>query len=419
VFGLGYDQQPISNSEAQSLLTQWVDSLEWAGKKVLVLIPDGTRTAPIPFFFEALNTLLASRVQSLTYLIALGTHPPMQPDSITRLVGMTESAWQARWPNVNVVNHDWQNPSALGVIGTLTAAEVLDLSGGLLSIDIPIQINRLVMQHDLCIVCGPVFPHEVVGFSGGAKYLFPGVGGQDIINRTHWLGALVTSFRTIGIPDTPVRRVIHAAANRLATPTACIAFVMQGSHMHGLFLGEMREAWQAAAGLSGRLNIITVPQPFHTVLSCPPEMYDELWTAAKAAYKTEPAVADGGEIIIYAPHLKEISLVHGHYIRQVGYHVIEYFLKQMDRFKDVPQGVLAHSTHVRGLGAYKDGIEKPRINVTLATGIPRETCELVNLGYRDPASINLSDYINREHEGILYVPHAGEQLYRCPQLLRS
>jgi len=141
-------------------------------------------------------------------------------------------------------------------------------------------------------------------------------------------------------------------------------------------------------------------------------MYDDIWTAAKGMYKMEPAIADGGEVVIYAPHIDEISYTHGHVIDQIGYHVRDYFVKQWDRFKDYPWGVLAHSTHLRGVGAFEDGVETPRIRVTLATRIPRERCERVNLGYRDPDTVDLDAWRGREEEGILLVPKAGEMLYR-------
>jgi len=143
-------------------------------------------------------------------------------------------------------------------------------------------------------------------------------------------------------------------------------------------------------------------------------MYDDLWTAAKGMYKLEPAVADGGEVVIYAPHITEVSYTHGHLIDEIGYHCREYFLGQWDRFGAYPGGVLAHSTHVKGLGTYdpQRGIEVPRIRVTLATGIGPERCARINLGYLDPATVRLEDWQNLEDEGILLVPRAGEMLYR-------
>ena len=122
-------------------------------------------------------------------------------------------------------------------------------------------------------------------------------------------------------------------------------------------------------------------------------------------------LADGGELIIYAPHITEICVSHGKTIEEVGYHCCDYFLKQWDKFKHHPWGVLAHSTHVYGIGSFENGVERPRAKVTLATGIPRKTCEKINLGYRDPATIDPKEFANREEEGVLLAPKAGEMLY--------
>jgi nickel-dependent lactate racemase len=226
-------------------------------------------------------------------------------------------------------------------------------------------------------------------------------------------------MQTIGVKDTPVRRIIHCAAEFVTTPLLCITMALKGEELHGLFIGNYIDAWSQAADLSANLNIITVQKPFKRVLSMPATIYDDLWTAAKAMYKTEPAIADGGEVIIYAPHITEISDTHGKLIDQVGYHVRDYFLKQWDRFKDVPGSILAHSTHVKGTGTYDkaSGIETPRIQVTLATGIPEERCRRVNLGYVDYREIDPLEWEDREQEGILLVPHAGEVLYRDPDLV--
>lgn len=124
-------------------------------------------------------------------------------------------------------------------------------------------------------------------------------------------------------------------------------------------------------------------------------------------YKLEPVVADGGELIIYAPHIHEISITHGALIRRIGYHCRDYFLKQWDRYKDVPWGVLAHSTHVRGIGTYEGGVERCRVQVTLATRISREICEEINLGYRDPATIDPKDFANREDGGCCWCRKPG------------
>jgi len=339
----------------------------------------------------------------------------IKTSSIEHLVGVSASTRAERYPNVRIFNHDWHNPQALQTIGTISRSQARELTGGLLTDDVPVTLNRLIFDYDLLLICGPVFPHEVAGFSGGAKYLFPGIAGPDIINFTHWLGALVTSMHTIGIKDTPVRRVITQATAFVPRPLLCLSMVMQGQDLHGLYIGPHTEAWSQAADLSAQLNIIYVDRPFQRVLSAPAEMYDDLWTAAKAMYKTEPAIADGGEVIIYAPHITEVSYTHGKLIDEVGYHVRDYFVKKWDRFQHVPGSILAHSTHVKGTGTYDEisGIETPRISVTLATGIPEERCRHINLGYADYREIDPEACMGREQEGILYVPHAGEVLYRA------
>ena len=199
---------------------------------------------------------------------------------------------------------------------------------------------------------------------------------------------MITNPKIIGHKWTPVRRVIDRAASFVPTPvTAFCLSVRNDGNLAGLFAGPPVAAWSEAADLSDKLHILYKERPFHTVLSCAPLMYDEIWVGGKCMYKLEPVVADGGELTIYAPHIQHVSEVHGERIERIGY-------------------------HVRGIGTYENGVEHPRITVTLATGIPEETCRRINLGYRDPASINPSDYAGREDEGVLYVPKAGEMLYR-------
>ena len=167
----------------------------------------------------------------------------------------------------------------------------------------PVALNRLVVEYDHLVICGPVFPHEVVGFSGGTKYFCPGVAGQDIIDFTHWLGALLTSREVIGSGYTPVRAVIDRAAAFVDRPVTCLSLVVTHDGIAGLYAGTPQESWTAAAALSAQVHIRRVDRPFERVLSIMPTMYADLWTAAKGMYKLEPVVADGGELVIYAPHI--------------------------------------------------------------------------------------------------------------------
>jgi nickel-dependent lactate racemase len=412
--GLGFADRSLTEEQVADLLARGMTGMR-PGRRVLVLLPDGTRHAPVPLLYRLLNELIGPRAKRLDFMIALGTHPAMPEHAISRLVAMSATERRARYPNSSISNHEWDRPEALVRVGTLAAGEVARLTGGLLDEDVPVDLHRSILDCDEVIICGPVFPHEVAGFSGGAKYIVPGIAGPAVISATHWLGALVSSMRTIGIKDTAVRRVIHRAAELVPVPIRCIALVMRGQALHGAWIGGYDEAWSAAADLSSQLEVVQVEHGFRRVLSMPSPIYDDLWTAAKSMYKTEPAIVTGGEVVIYAPHLTEISYTHGHWIDEVGYHVLEYFTKQPDRFVAVPGMIKAHSTHVRGAGSYDAaaGREEPRIQVTLATGIPEERCRRVNLGYLDPRDIDVAEWEHREADGVLVVRNAGEMLYRA------
>ncbi len=402
----------LSAPEVLSIVENSCDEKDFRNRKILVIVPDHTRTAPVGMVFKALHERLGNVVSAMDVMIALGTHPPMSESAICQRLDMSAEERQSRYAAVRFLNHAWNNPDELTQIGTIPAADIRDLTDGLFEMDVPVEVNRRVLDYDHLVIIGPVFPHEVVGFSGGNKYFFPGVGGPGILNFFHWLGAVVTNSRIIGRQKTPVRRVVDAAGAMIRKPKTCFCMVV-GDHreMAGLYAGTPESAWVDASEHSRQIHIIYKPRPFKTVLSVAPPMYDELWTAGKAMYKLEPVVADGGELIILAPHLREISETHGAVIREVGYHVRDYFLSQWDQFKHLPWGILAHSTHVKGAGTYENGIESPRVQVTVASQIPEEVCRQINLGYRDPDSISIEDFEGREDEGILYVPKAGERLY--------
>ncbi len=412
VIGRGSIDGHLNESEITEIVTAAAASLSLEGKRVLIVIPDGTRTMPMPLLFRLFQQILAPRAACLDYLVALGTHMPMDDQQLGKLVG--QEVIEGKVGKTRIFNHEWSEPATFRTLGTIPAAEIRELSGGLMSLEVPVALNRRIFDYDQVILCGPVFPHEVVGFSGGTKYLFPGIAGPEIINFTHWLGAVITNHRVIGSGYTPVRAVIDRAASLVDRPVACFSLVVTHQGLNGLYFGDPQGAWKAASGLSAQLHVVYVERPFRRVLSVMPEMYDDLWTAAKGMYKMEPAVADGGEVVIYAPHIDEVSHTHGKYIDLVGYHCRDYFLHQWERFRHHPWGVLAHSTHVKGLGDYdpSSGVETPRIRVTLATGIPPERCQRINLGYLDPASIELGEWQGRDAEGVLVVPRAGEILYR-------
>jgi nickel-dependent lactate racemase len=396
-----------------------VSGLSAAGlerRSVLVVVPDATRTVPLPEIFAAVHEALAGRVSRLNVVIALGTHRAMTEAELDAHFGVEPGGWDVRYPGVGRHNHAWWDPSTFRRLGTLGREEVRDISGGLLDEPIPVRLNQLAVEHDVVIIAGPVFPHEVVGFSGGTKYLFPGIGGPEMIDTSHWLGALIGVHDVIGVPGvTPVRALIDRAASLLPTRQLCLAMVVaDGTAVHGAFLGEPRAAWAEAAALSARTHIEYVPRPYRRVLSIVPPMYEDLWTAAKGFYKLDPVTADGGEIVLLAPHLSEVSVTHGEHIEQVGYHCRDYLLGHLSRFRAIPRAVLAHSAHLRGKGTWSPETgERCRIGTVLATGIPADLCHALNLGHHPPQDIDVEAWA--EAEDTLVVRKAGEHLYRLAE----
>jgi nickel-dependent lactate racemase len=430
MIGKGFIDRILDETEVRRIVAAAFVEHDVTGKRVLFITPDATRSAPMPLMFRVFYDAIGEKAAELDYLIALGTHQPMDEAHLNQLFGLTPEERVEKYARVGIYNHEWSDPATFKYIGTIPATEIEEITGGLMTadrddrIDVPVKINKMLFDYDLVIICGPTFPHEVVGFSGGNKYFFPGVAGPEVIDFSHWLGAVITSWEVIGTKHTPVRQVIDRAATFIDVPKLCFSMVVVGSNgsaghddLVGLYFGTPEAAYEAAADLSAQHHIVYVKKPFKRVLSVMPELYDDLWTAAKGMYKMEPAVADGGEIVIYAPHIDEVSHTHGRWLDETGYHVRDYFLKQWERFKDCPWGVLAHSTHLCGLGTYdaETGVETRRIKVTLATGIPRERCERLGLGYLDPATVDLDAWRGREEEGILVVPRAGEMLYRVSE----
>ena len=410
IAGKGSPETLISEEDVRSIIAAGLPGTLTEGRRVLVLTPDATRTCPLPMMIRAIRDVIGGHCARLDFMVALGTHTPLPEERILSLYGISR---REEFAGSRFFNHRWDRADTFRRIGSFSASEVEEISEGLLCEEVPIDINRKIFDYDRILIVGPVFPHEVVGFSGGAKYLFPGISGGEFLHFFHWLGAVITCRKIIGVKNTPVHRLIERAMEMVPIPVHCLAMVVNhASGLCGLYAGDVRQAWTQASDLSSRIHIVTKKTAFKTVLGRASTMYDELWTAGKVMYKLEQVVAEQGTLIIYAPHVAEISRTWGDYIERIGYHTRDYFLSRMNQFRDVPRGVLAHSTHVCGTGMCENGIERPDVKVALATSIPAETCRRINLGYLDPRGIELSDYMNKEEEGILFVDHAGEILYR-------
>ncbi|MCK9899622.1 lactate racemase domain-containing protein [Frankia sp. Cpl3] len=383
------------------------------GRSVCVIVPDGTRSCPLPLLLSAVHAALAGRASRLTTLVALGTHAAMSQAQLARHLGHPAGDPAARYPGMEIRNHEWWDPRTFVSLGTIPARRVAELSEGRLLESVAVRLNRAVVEHDVALVVGPVFPHEVVGFSGGNKYFFPGVAGPEMIDLSHWLGALITSADIIGRPGTtPVRALIDEAVALIPTTTLALCVVARSGSgaLHAAAFGEPRAAWAAAAEVSAETHVRYLDTPVRRVLSVMPEKYEDIWTAAKGFYKLEPVVADGGEVILYAPHITQVAGTHPE-ILEIGYHCRDFFVRQWDRYRHVPRSVLAHSTHLRGAGTYDERVgERCRVRVTLATGIPEDVVRAVNLDYLEPAKVDVAACL--ADPGTFVVPDAGEILFR-------
>lgn len=416
---IGGAHQRVDAPELDRYLAARLAEVDVDGKSVALVVPDGTRSCPLPMLIQALHRHLSTRVSELTAVIALGTHSYMSETEIDDLFGVGQpgqpDSLADAYPGLSVVNHEWDDPDQLVSVGRISGERIGELSEGRLDVGAEILINRHVVEADVAIVVGPVFPHEVVGISGGNKYFIPGVASEDFIDMTHWVGALITSSEIIGTTGiTPVRAMINEGAALIPTTRLALCCVVESGtgELEAVAFGTPEAAWAVTAEVAAQTHVSYVDEPFTRVLAVMPKRYGDMWTAAKGFYKTEPAVADGGEVIIYAPHISEVSVVHRE-IYDIGYHCRDYFVKQWDAFSHIHWGVLAHSTHARGQGTYdaQTGEENLRIRVTFATAIPREVCESINVGYLDPESIDVEAW--KTDDSITVIENAGEILYRA------
>jgi lactate racemase len=401
---LGGAGRILDPEEVRSFVRSQVAGLDLDGRSLCVVVPDGTRSCPLALLLQGVEEGVDGRASAVSAVVALGTHAPMTDEAIDALVGPV---------SMPIRNHAWWADDTFTHVGRLPARLVEELSGNRLHDPIEVRINRLVVESDVTLLVGPVLPHEVIGFSGGNKYLFPGLSCEEMIDVTHWLGALITSSEIIGTPGiTPVRALVDAAAGLVPGEhhALCVVVDRHTGGLESLSFGEPVQAWAAAADVAAGTHIQYLDRPVPRVLSVIPTRYPDMWTGAKGFYKVEPVVADGGEVVLYAPHITEIAAMHPR-MPEIGYHCRDFFLAQWDRYRDVPRGELAHSTHLFGAGTYDPQAgEHQRVRVTLATGIPEDVVRRANLGYLAPETVRPDLWASEP--GTLVVPDAGEVLYR-------
>ena len=384
--------------------------------RVLAIIPDRTRDdntdVLFPIISQELAALGATRFDAL---IAQGTHPAMTDAEKRAKIG----AGVAEIPLVGqLFDHHWDRASELITLGTLSSTDVSSLTGGLMDREVPVQLNaRLARgQYDVVFVIGATVPHEVAGFAGGAKYFFPGVAGPELTHLTHWLGALATIERVIGRIETPTRRVIEAAADRVPAPVIAFTSVSTRNaaslRTHALFAGDLRETVRSAAEISSRVHVRYTGRRYRRVVALLDEHYDELWVGGKASYKLGGVIEDGGELVIYAPHLTGISTTHGRLIEKYGYAPLEQVREMVEESDELQANLcvaahLAHVSYAGRLGA--EGRIEPRYRITLASAVSEDVCRRVKLAFQRCESVDIE--AARRDPDTLVVDHAGRDLY--------
>jgi nickel-dependent lactate racemase len=384
------------------------------GARVLAIIPDKTRDDNTDILFPAATEFLAQRgVAAFDVLVAQGTHPPMTEAQKLAKIGVASFDGQ-------LFDHRWDQPEELIALGELSAETVAELTGGLIEQAVPVSINKLLAPgvYDVVLVFGATVPHEVAGFAGGAKYFFPGVAGPELTHTTHWLGALAGIENIIGEVETPTRKLIEAAADLIAAHVISINSVVSRNEdgelvTYALFGGEIRETFRRAAEVSRRVHIRYTGRKYKTVVALLDPHYDEMWVGGKASYKLGAIVEDGGELIIYAPHLTKLSETHGALIEKYGYAPLESVRDMLGASQELRENlcIAAHLAHVAYAGRTDDhGRVVPRYRITMATGLDEKTCRRVNLGYLDHHTLDLEAL--RSQPDTLVVKDAGRDLYK-------
>ena len=417
IVGRGAPDLDLTNAELREIVGQALASVE-PGARVLAIIPDKPRDDNTDVLFPAAcETLAARRAEKFDALVAQGTHMPMTEAEKRSKVGVREGA---SLPLLGrIFDHQWNRPEELIDLGQLSAERVRELTGGLIDGAVRVNLNRLLAPgtYDTVLVFGATVPHEVAGFAGGAKYFFPGVAGPDLTHATHWLGALASIERVIGRVETPTRRMIEAAAEFVPARIISLNTVVTRTddnrlRTHALFAGDVRQAFRQAAEVSRGVHIKYTGRKYKRVVALLDEHYDELWVGGKASYKLGGIIDEGGELIIYAPHLTAISETHGLLIEKYGYAPIDRVREMVALSTELQTNlaVAAHLAHVSYAGSRDEtGRVVPRYQITMASALDEATCRRVNLGFMDYRQFRREDY--ERDPDTLVVERAGRDLY--------
>ncbi|MGO9084799.1 MAG: lactate racemase domain-containing protein [Candidatus Sulfotelmatobacter sp.] len=414
--GKGHPDFDLGPADLRDILSKALSSIS-PRSSVLAIVADKTRDDNTDILFPLAAQILADRkIAKFDALIAQGTHAPMSDADKRMKIGALGTT-QVPGPG-HIFDHDWADPEKLVTIGVLGAARVKEITGGLIDQPINLTVNRLLAPglYDTVLIFGTTAPHEVAGFSGGAKYFFPGVAGPELTHATHWLGALATIEKVIGRVETPTRHLFEAAADFVPARVISLSSVVTRDHgrlrTHGLFCGEFRKAVRKAAEVSRQVHIKYTGRKYKRVVALLDTHYTDLWVGGKASYRLGPVIEEDGALVIYAPHLTTISETHGELIKRYGYAPLERIRELVAESPELQQNlcVAAHLAHVSFAGRrLAGGTIVPRYSITLASAVYADTCRQVNLQYMDPRSFRRENY--EDDPDTLIVDQAGRDLY--------
>ena len=379
-------------------------------KKVLIIPPDFTRFhSQAGRITSIYYHLLTERGAQVDIMPALGTHEPVSKEQ-----------WEIMFkgiPYESMIVHDWRHDVVK--IGEVPASYLEEITDGLWHEPVSVEINRRVMDesYDLIISPGQVVPHEVIGMANHSKNLFVGVGGSDMINKSHMVGAVYGMERMMGKDHTPVRKIFdygmeHFLSNRpiLFVLTVCTA--PEGkSVMHGLFIGEGRSCLTEAVKLAQEKNIDFVEHGTQKcVVYLDPSEFKSTWLGNKAVYRTRMAIADGGELIILAPGVTKFGedAQCDKLIRKYGYkgrlHTLDEFNKPENQDLRDNMGAAAHLIH---------GSSDGRFSITYAVKeIPQQ--EIKSVGFLSASYDELAKKYDPEKLHYGYNTVDGEEIYYIP-----
>jgi len=307
-FARGGTADDISTAEKRDALAQALKVMGRPLRKVLVLPPDHTRLNSDAGELTRLLYEMLSPKTEVDILPALGTHTPMTEAQLRMMFGNGI-------PLARFKVHDWRN--GVRQVGEVPGSLIHDWSGGLVDYSVRVEVDNLLFAgYDLILSVGQIVPHEVVGMANYTKNIVVGVGGSDMINKSHFLGAAFGMERMMGRVDTPVRRLFNYATDNFLRelPIAFVLTVMQKNSagddmiMRGLYVGDDMETFTLGARLSQQVNLDLLDQPLKkVVVYLDPKEFTSTWLGNKAVYRTRMVMADGGELIVLAPGLREFG----------------------------------------------------------------------------------------------------------------